>query len=55
MMHRLFSDEERKWIYTRELGWPIKEGCPEDIRESIEKKKKDIDKQARWVKEGVAK
>ena len=44
-MHILFSDEEKKWIELRVLGWPIKKNCPDKIRRSIEAKKKEIERQ----------
>lgn len=48
-MHIIFTDEELKWITTRELGWPIKSGCPDGIRATIEQKKKKLDNQnERW-------
>ena len=34
-----FTEEERKWMDTKTIGWPIKDDCPDDIRKSIEKKK----------------
>ena len=44
-MHILFSDEEKKWINRRSFGWTIKKGCPDEIRHSIENKKKKLDNQ----------
>jgi hypothetical protein len=41
----IFIEEERIWIDTKTFGWPIKEGCPESIRKSIEEKKKKINEQ----------
>lgn len=35
----IFTEDEREWMDTKTIGWPIKDGCPSDIRESIEKKK----------------
>ena len=45
-MHMLFTDEELKWINTREFGFPIKPGCPEKIKESINRKKSIVNNQA---------
>ena len=44
-MHMLFTDEEREWMDTKKFGMPIKKGCPDKIRKSIEKKKRIIDSQ----------
>lgn len=44
-MHILFSEKELEWIEKRKYGWPIKRGCPSEIRKSIEKKKKTLDGQ----------
>lgn len=44
-MHILFSEEEKEWIYLREFGWPIKRGCPSDIRKAISKKKELLNNQ----------
>ena len=41
----MFTDEERKWIKIDSFGFPIKEGCPDRTRESIEMKKKLINEQ----------
>lgn len=49
-MHILFSEEEKKWIDTRTFGFPIKEGCPAKIRESINKKKAALDSQKDMVR-----
>lgn len=50
-MHIIFSEEEKKWIDTRTFGFPIKEGCPAKIRESINKKKAALDSQKDMVRE----
>lgn len=44
-MHMMFTEEEKEWIDMRTFGWPIKKGCPKEIRESIERKKRKIDSQ----------
>ena len=44
-MHMLFTDKEKEWIYVDKFGWPIKSGCPDDIKASINKKKEKINKQ----------
>ncbi len=44
-MHMMFTQEEVSWIDTKKFGWPIKQGCPEKIRKSIEGKRKKIDNQ----------
>lgn len=44
-MHLLFSEEELRWIDVYKFGWPIKNGCPENIKKSIERKKKLLDNQ----------
>lgn len=44
-MHMIFTDEEKRWISMNVFGWPIKKGCPDSIRKSIEKKKKIIEQQ----------
>lgn len=44
-MHMMFTEEEKEWIDMRTFGWPIKNGCPKEIRESIERKKRKIDSQ----------
>lgn len=46
-MHLIFTDEELDNIYTRKFGWPIKDKCPQNIRESIERKKKLLEDQKR--------
>ena len=48
-MHIMFSDSERRWMDTKKFGCPIKNGCPDDIRRSIEKKKRLLKKQEEWV------
>lgn len=44
-MHMMFSEEELYWVNTQVFGWPIKNGCPRKIKQSIERKKKMIDNQ----------
>ena len=44
-MHMIFTEKEKEWIDTRKFGWPIKTGCPADIKKEIEKKKKILDEQ----------
>ena len=44
-MHMIFTDEEKAWIDKRAFGWRIKSGCPQDIRNSIEKKLEQIKNQ----------
>ena len=46
-MHLLLSAEERNWCKTNTMGWPIKDGCPDKIKESIEKKKNILKDQFR--------
>lgn len=46
-MHLIFTDEERMWCKTDEIGWPIKSGCPEKIKKSIEHKKEVLNTQDR--------
>ena len=41
-MHMLFSDREKEWINMKVFGWRIKQGCPDDVRKSIEKKLNEI-------------
>lgn len=42
MMHMIFTEEEKEWINMRTFGWTLKQGCPEQIRKQIERKKKII-------------
>ena len=35
-----FTEEELEWIVREPLNWHIKDGCPEDIRETLERKLK---------------
>ena len=44
-MHAIFTDEEKRWIDRSSWGWRVKNGCPETVRKSIEKKKQAIDRQ----------
>lgn len=44
-MHIIFTEEEREWIDMKTFGCPIIDGCPNDIRKSIEEKKKALDNQ----------
>lgn len=44
-MHVLFTKQELEWVNTKAVGFPIKEGCPYSIRNSIEKKKHLINNQ----------
>lgn len=48
-MHIMFSDSERRWMDTKMFGCPIIKGCPDNIRRSIEKKKKLLKKQEAWI------
>ena len=34
----IFTVEERKWIDMKPFAWTVKNGCPEDIKKSIERK-----------------
>lgn len=44
-MHIMFTEVEKQYIDTKKFGFPIKAGCPERIKKSIEKKKKLLDNQ----------
>lgn len=44
-MHMFFTEEELKWIDGKKFGAPVKKGCPESVRKSIEKKRKIINSQ----------
>lgn len=44
-MHMIFTKEELVWIESDKFGWPIKRGCPQEIRKSITAKKEKLDKQ----------
>lgn len=48
-MHMYFTDEELEWIDTSKFGFPIIDGCPEEIRDSIEKKKEQLNSQKKGV------
>lgn len=48
-MHIIFTEEERKWIYTERFGFPIKKGCPEKIKKNIEKKKELLNRQGKQI------
>jgi hypothetical protein len=37
-MQVLLSEEEKAWIDKKPFHWTIKEGCPEHIRKSLQKK-----------------
>ena len=37
-MYILFTDEEMKWLNKTDFNWTIKEGCPKDIRNALERK-----------------
>lgn len=50
-MHMFFTDDELEWIDTSKFGCPIIDGCPENIRKSIEEKKKKIDNQMKDVRD----
>ena len=41
-MHIFFSDDEKTWMDMNVFGCPIKKGCPKELKESIEKKKKQL-------------
>ena len=45
----LYTDEEKRWIDMNKWGWPIKDGCPDNIKKEIERKKRLLDKQQDWV------
>jgi hypothetical protein len=34
----VFSDKEELWVNKKPFNWSIKEGCPADIRKTLEKK-----------------
>lgn len=36
----IFTEAEKEWIDREPFDWKVKEGCPEEIRESIEEKLK---------------
>lgn len=38
----LFTEEEKKWINKELFNWTIKEGCPSDVRETLELKLKEL-------------
>ena len=44
-MHMIFTEQERNWIDMSKFGWPIKSGCPKEIKNAIEKKKQIINDQ----------
>lgn len=44
-MHLLFTKEELECVDTSIFGWPIKDLCPQSIRESIEHKKELLNSQ----------
>lgn len=48
-MHIVFTEEEKEWIDMKKFGCPIIDGCPENIRKSIEEKKEKIDNQMKDV------
>jgi len=37
-MHIVFTEEEKEWIDKKLFNWTVKDGCPEAIKESLEKK-----------------
>lgn len=37
-MHIIFTDEENEWIEKIPFNWRIKDGTPDDIMQSLEKK-----------------
>jgi len=45
----LMSEKEKemfdKWVDKEKYGWPIKEGCPDDIRKKIEEINKRFDEE----------
>ena len=43
-MHIVFSEEEKRWIDKNLFNWTAKEGCPEDVRKSLEHKLKLLNK-----------
>lgn len=51
-MHMIFTEEELRYIDTKQFGFPVKKDCPEKIRKSIEKKKRILDKQMEGVFDG---
>ena len=34
----IISEEEMEWIDKKPFAWKIKDGCPEKIKEALEKK-----------------
>lgn len=44
-MHMIFTEQEKEWINISKWGWTLKKGCPENIKKSIERKKKIINSQ----------
>ena len=39
-MHLIFTEAEKEWIDMKPFNWSVKEGCPKDIKEELEKKLK---------------
>ena len=39
-MTMMFSEDELEWIDKKPFHWTIKDGCPEELKKSIEKKLK---------------
>ena len=37
-MHVMFTEQEDEWLVKEPFNWHVKEGTPENIRKSIEKK-----------------
>ena len=42
----IFTDEEKKWLVRENLHPSIKEGCPTDIRQSLQRKIDLLNRQA---------
>lgn len=51
-MHVLFTENEKAWIMLRTFGWPIKTGCPDEIRQSIQRKKRILESQKENISYG---
>lgn len=50
-MHMIFSEEEKAWVNMRSFGWPIKDGCPNEIKGKIEKKKRTIEEHGKMMRD----
>ena len=45
----IFTDEELEWIDKKPFDWKIKEGCPKEIKDSIQRKLDLLNKQSETV------